>query len=118
MLCRLWGLVWARHHITHQQLPPGTHSGIQTMAQSCMCVVLRAGVTSANIREAIQSAASLGFSSQQLMDAAVQTMSNAAQPTSPSNESPEDRRLRLLVSHQRTHLRGFGSMSAALPGRH
>lgn len=68
-----------------------------TLAQFCMRVVLRAGVTSATIREAIRSAASLGFSSQQLMDAAVLTMSNAAQPTEPSNESPEDRRLRLLV---------------------
>jgi hypothetical protein len=57
-----------------------------------------AGLTSAKIREAITAAAGLGFSSQQLMQAAVQTMQVVTQPNMLNDESPEQRRLRLLVS--------------------
>lgn len=56
-----------------------------------------AELTGVNIRKSIAAADGLGFSKQQLMQAAVKTMQAVAQPVNP-DESPEERRQRLLVS--------------------
>lgn len=54
--------------------------------------------TSAQIQQALREAANLGFSGQDLLQAAVDSLSKAVEGDAPSNESPEAKRLRLLVS--------------------
>jgi len=57
--------------------------------------------TSAQIREALQAAAKLGFCAQELVQAAVDSLSSAVEGNVPSNESEQAQRLRLLTEYVR-----------------
>lgn len=65
---------------------------------STSCLVHAAEETSAQIQLALQKAANLGFSAQDLLHAAVDSLSTALEGSAPSNESAPAKRLRLLVS--------------------
>lgn len=54
--------------------------------------------SSAQIQQALREAANLGYSGQDLLLAAVDSLSKAIEGAAPSNESPAAKRLRLLVS--------------------
>jgi hypothetical protein len=67
----------------------------------CVCAAVLphcvAETTTATIVETVRSAADSGFTGRQLLEASVKTLSSAGQTGLP-DESPEERRLRLLVS--------------------
>jgi hypothetical protein len=62
------------------------------------CVFHTAGETTALIHSVYKEAAALGFSAQELLQAAVDSISKAVEGSAPSNESAPAQRLRLLVS--------------------
>lgn len=63
-----------------------------------VCLPHAAEQTCSNVRDALNTAANLGFSARQLLQAAVDTLSSAVEGSAPKHESVQERRLRLLVS--------------------